>query len=367
LGKKIAFICSSLECGGAEKCLSLLANELCARNFNVSVTTLYRNAGPPFFSLHEEIEFFPVGLFGRQKGRINNLLFNLIGLAKLRSHIKMISPDIIVSFLDWVNILTVLSTIGTRIPVVISERADPRHGEVDPLLSLLRRAIYLQSALIHVQTRALADYFCSFIARDKIKVIPNPVQIPQDQTASLSSRTILAIGRLTYQKGFDCLIKAFAALHVSFPDWRLVIAGEGPERRNLESLIRAHNLSDSTKLKGEVKQPSQLYRDAGIFVLSSRFEGFPNVLCEAMSFGLPCISTNCPSGPAEIITHEKDGLLIETDNISALAAALQRLITNEEERKQLGVQARNSIARFQIGRIVDQWQDLFTELKPASN
>jgi len=193
-------------------------------------------------------------------------------------------------------------------------------------------------------------------------VIPNPVAPSpshgQDENAHLSAKSIVAVGRLHQQKGFDVLIEAFSKCVRKHPGWRLVIFGEGPEREMLESLVSRLGLEGKVSLPGRVRNPERVIGAAEIFVLSSRYEGFPNALLEAMTCGLPVIATDCHSGPAEIIRDGEDGLLVPVEDSGTISGVLIRLMDDPDERNRLGGNARTSVERFSLPNVMEKWEDL---------
>jgi glycosyltransferase involved in cell wall biosynthesis len=208
------------------------------------------------------------------------------------------------------------------------------------------------------------------MAAPRRHVIYNPVITPSDATdirdsggrAATLSRgpTIVAMGRLNYQKGFDLLIEAFARVAPRHPDWNLLILGEGEQREALERQTRALRLEGRISLPGFVQDPHKVLAQSEIFVLSSRWEGFALALAEAMAAGLPVISFDCPSGPSEYIDHGESGILVQPENPSALANALEGLVSDPETRHHLATRAQQNVARFQPAKILDQWEALLT-------
>jgi glycosyltransferase involved in cell wall biosynthesis len=175
------------------------------------------------------------------------------------------------------------------------------------------------------------------------------------------------MGRLVKQKGFDFLLQAFARCKDIHPEWSLVILGEGEERNDLESMREALGLEGRVEFRGRVKEPATILRQADLFVMSSRFEGFPLALIEAMACGLPVISTDCPTGPSEIIRNEIDGLLITPNNVEVLANAMDRLMANQSERNILGARAVGVVERFGVEQVMNMWDHLIDEVSKVQS
>ena len=174
------------------------------------------------------------------------------------------------------------------------------------------------------------------------------------------------MGRLTEQKGFDRLLRAYATIAASHPQWRLRIIGDGPLRNDLEELTRELGISAIVEFTGMVKQPDRLLRHADMFVMASRFEGFPYAALEAMANGLPVVYSDCPSGPREIVRHGIDGMLAPDGDETALASAMEKLMNDSALRAQMARAAVKVLDRFGLARTIDQWETLFDEIRPTA-
>lgn len=191
-----------------------------------------------------------------------------------------------------------------------------------------------------------------------VTVIHNPLSFLPEKLSDCTNKQVIAVGRYMPQKGFDMLIDTWKIVSNRHPDWILRIYGDGM-REELQSQINALGIASTCILEHSVPNIAEKYSESSIFVLSSRFEGMPMVLGEAMICGVPPVSFTCPCGPRDIIDDGKDGLLVENGNIKQLAEKINYLIENEEIRKQMGKQARKNIERFQIDKIAQQWKELF--------
>jgi glycosyltransferase involved in cell wall biosynthesis len=362
---RLTLVISSLYSGGAERVMSVMANYWAAKGWNVTLLTLDDGLEPPFYDLDSKIRFIPLGIAGDSPNLIVGLWNNLKRVYVLRRAIYNSQPKVVLSFLDKTNVLTLLAARMLGVPVVVSERIDPEMYSIGNAWNKLRRWTYPIAERVVVQTERARAYFPRKVQTD-IKIIPNPiVSLPQEKTSSNKLPTkssIIAIGRFDRQKGFDLLLQAFARLKDQHPKWNLTILGEGPLRAELESLRHELGLTDRVHLPGLVQNPYELLNQANLFVLSSRFEGFPNSLCEAMASGLPVIATDCPSGPREIIRDGVDGLLIPPEDVEALAKAMDRLMSDEPERKRLASRAVEITERFGLEKVMGMWEELVKAL-----
>lgn len=364
---RITFVIPSLTPGGAERVITTMANYWSNRGWNVTLLTFDDGGAPPFYELDPRVVHHSLGIAAASANAIAALLNNFSRLSRLRQAIRASRPEAVISFMDRTNVVTLLATWGMGLPVVVSERNDPAQSKIGRVWSGLRFFTYHLASRLVVQTERAGAFFPPSI-RHRSMVIPNPVVRPELGATSLyrlKQPAIVAMGRLVEQKGFDLLIGAFARLKERHPTWSLTIIGEGPLRPSLELLAASHGIQDRVAFPGRIKDPQAVLAQADIFVLSSRFEGFPNALCEAMACGLPVISTDCPSGPCEIIRDTYDGLLVQPNDETALATAMDRLMSDTSFRERLSKRAVEVTQRFGIERVMDSWEHLLATVVRA--
>ncbi len=363
---RLLLVISTLQAGGAERVLSTMANFWTRKNWMISIVTFDDASNHPFYALDSRIRIFPLSLLRHSSNFLSGVGHNWGRVKKLRRTILENDPDAIISFIDKTNVLVLLATLGLPIPVVVSERTDPRQYSFGRMWNSLRLLAYRKAKYVVVQTQRAKEYF-PVTLRSKIVVIPNPVTPMSDvQVSSQSSFQrpfVTTIGRLVEEKGIDLLLYAFARLADRFPHWSLHVFGEGPLRSSLEVLREKLGLSACIQFHGLIRNPHEVLVQADLFVLPSRAEGFPNAMLQAMACGLPVIATDCSSGPREIIHHGEDGLLVPTENEEQLSTAMQRLMDNEEDRRRLGNNARKVSQRYSLERIMSLWEDILGKSK----
>lgn len=366
---KIVLILNILnKLGGAERSFINLANSLSKNhNLEIHIISFEKNCATSFYPLNSNILWTKID---DASSNINSSFFRRLHLRfikrsfLLKKVLQKIAPEIVISFINFTNIYSTLVCKSLNIPIIISERNNPLKKRMPWRWELIRNIIYPFANAIVIQTKKASLCYSKRI-QTICEIIPNIVLEPDsyaEAKINIPSPYIASLGRLRYVKGFDILIKAFAKISNDNPDWKLIIIGEGIERINLENLIKQLNMENKIFLPGLDKKPHNIISKSDIFVLSSRWEGFPNSLAEAMALGASVISTNCNFGPQEIITHEVDGILIENENIDQLSDALKKLIDSEKLRTELGLNAEKILEKFGEKHIVNLWQELINKV-----
>ena len=360
---RITVVISSLACGGAERTALAIVNHWAERGYKITLLTFEEIGIPPFYEVNQSIKLLPLGLAKNSHNLSQRIWNNLRRLITLRVAIQKSTPDFVLSFLNRTNIRTLLSLIGTGVPVVISEQTDPVHGNLARNWQWLRNRIYPLASRVVTHTEQAAQYLTNLLGCEVV-VIPNPVtpfEIKQQVTSNMAS-VIVAVGALEREKGFDLLLRSLAQITAKHPNTILRILGEGTQRTYLESLRAELGLNNQVYLPGRVKNIFSELSKADLFVMPSRIEGFGNALCEAMACGLPVIATDC-MGPREIVRNGIDGLLVPVGDVKALANTISDLLENKQQREHLSMQAREIMKRVSLTEVMKHWDNLLAELK----
>lgn len=361
---RVAIVLPSLDGGGAERIASALAKYWVRAGRDVSVVTVW-SRDVDVYELPPAVRRVALDRGGESRHLLQGLVQATGRAVALRRALLHLQPDAVVSFLVSANVLSLVATLGTGVPVFTCERSDPRHEPLGAPWVALRRLLYPRAAGVVVQTESVAAWARGFCAR--VHVIPNFVERPPrfaTPGADRGAKRLIAVGRLGPEKGFDRLIEAFAAVAASHPDWSLTILGEGFQRPRLEAMVAALQLEHRVSMPGRVADPMPHLAAAHAFALPSRYEGFPNAMLEAMACGLPVVAFDCPSGPAEIVAHERNGLLVEAGDVPRLAAALDRVMGSPGERMRLGDNAREIAVALAPERILERWSALLQGVRP---
>jgi glycosyltransferase involved in cell wall biosynthesis len=365
---RLALLVPSLSGGGAERAAILLASGFLKKNYQVSLVTI-AGTERDFYKVPDGVHRLALNIAGNSPTPFHALWNNLYRLWVLRQTIRALQPDAVISFLVETNILTLLALIQTNYPVLVSEQNNPGSGPKN-VWKKLRHWIYPLANKVVSVSEGVDNYFDNWLPKTQRAVIFNPLQPISEEPGTFdlpkgadpNKKWAIAMGRLVYQKNFELLLSAFHKIIDRYPDWQLLIFGEGEMRTELENLRDQFGLGDRVLLPGLTNNPIAVLKTAQLFILSSRWEGLPAVLFEALACGLPVIATDCPSGPREIIRDGVDGLLVPNEDLSALIAVMERLMSDEEERKRLAARGPEVAERFSLDKIVGMWEVVLKEV-----
>ena len=364
--KRILFLVSSMQGGGAERVAALLCNAWAETGHEVALMPTFVGRGECVYPLDARVRLEFLADHVRTTNK--TVWTSLWRFWALRKAIRDFSPDVVVSFLTHVNVVAIIAAMGMDVPVIVSERSYPPLLPLNWFWSLMRRLTYSMASCVVVQTGIVREWIEKYCPGSRVKVIPNPVAWPLSLDKPIvepqawvaqDRKLLLSVGRLGPEKGFDLLLDALASVVKDFPDWDLVILGEGPEREALEAKRVALGLAGRVFMPGRAGNVGAWYERADLYVMTSRYEGFPNTLLEAMAYGLPVVSFDCEAGPRDIIRHEVNGLLVAPGKgDEGLAAALRCLMRNDALLSRMGEAACEVRERFSMETVKEFWAEV---------
>lgn len=367
-------IAGTLHSGGMERVLANKSNYLVRHGFEVVIVTTDQYGEPPYFPLDKRIRSIDLGInYEENNGKsfFNKLLHypfkQYRHKKRLESVLQAERPDVTVSmFCNDAGFIPRMKDGSKKIlEIHFSKFKRLQYGRK----GLWRLADVWRSKQDE-KTVARFDKFVVLTKEDEsywgnlhnITVIPNALTFTTSRQALLENKKVVAIGRCTYQKGFERLIEAWRMIAWQFPDWKLDIVGDGEARESLLRQIQTYGLGQQITLVHPTQNIEKIYLDASLLVLSSRYEGLPMVLLEAQSFGLPIVSFRCKCGPADIVTDGENGFLVEEGNIQELAKQMAVVMDNDVLRKQMGAKAKKASLRYREDVVMQQWMTLFRSL-----
>ncbi len=358
MNKNIAFFISSISQGaGTERITSLVSNELVNSGYSVSIISIW-NGKNPFFTLDERIKC--ISLLKSGKG----ISFHFLKIiSKLSAIIKCYNIDILIN----VDVILALFTIPIKVWKSNLKIISWEHFNYKTNLGVRRRDWG------RILSKRYADAIVTLTNQDKnfynenltreipIWNIPNFIESEQIQVADIRKKNIIAVGRLTYQKGFDILLEIWKEVisQISDDNWKLRIVGNGEDKILLINQTKRLGITDRVEFIGAKKDVSNFYNNSSIYVMTSRFEGLPMVLIEALYHGLPIISFDCTTGPADVIESEVNGYLIPPKDKQAFVDRLVYLINHEELRLSMQSASLEKVKNFSNNSVMKKWKELF--------
>lgn len=349
--KKICFLSGDItRSGGTEKVACQIMNGLVTR-YNISVISLTHSNEKMFYSLNSEIK--RVALFQSNPNGIKQY-FSIVN--RIRKYLKNNKIDLLIDIDTILDMFSVVAVHGTRTKLVAWEHFNFLETMENKLRVPIRKHMTKYADCVVTLTKedqkTYSDYFCEKL---RVEQIYNPVEIIETKGEyDLNSKTIISVGRLARQKGFDYLLQVAEIVFKKHPDWGWIILGEGDERETLEKTIEEKNLHQ-VKLIGSVNNVDEYLRKSSMFVMTSRYEGFPLVLIEAKANKLPVVSFTCKTGPAELVQDSVNGYLINCYDIESMADRICELIENPEKRELFSSQSQDMLSVLEYQSIIGQW------------
>lgn len=346
---KITFVTATLTSGGSERVMSLLANELSARGHSVSIILLKEPL--IFYSIDKNVKLY----FAENYSKIT-----LKKIYWLRTLIKKEKPDVVIPFMTGVYCTTIASLLGVNIPIISSERIDPRYSS--RLRSVLRWALLRFTTHLVVQTQDIKNFYSKSIQK-KTSIIPNPVSeaVFNVDTNIKKQKQIISVGRLYEQKNQKLMIDAFGDIASKHADYKLVIYGEGPLRQELTDYIISKNLTNRVLLPGRSESVITELLKSEIFCLSSDYEGMSNALLEALCVGLPIVTTRV-SGVDDLLIDKENALITEVKDRVTFARSLDILISNDQLREKFAINNKKQATQYKLCNIVNKWEELINSI-----
>lgn len=343
--------------GGTERVGLMLANGLSEAGYEIVLASI-SYGDKPFFAINKDIKV--ISLFnslGRTLYRTPKIVY------KIRKLLKQERIDTLIVVETMSVLFTLPAILGLPVNHICWEHFNFNSdlGKKGRVIARQLAARYCDS-VVTLTERDKAYWLKGTRHRSQIIAIANPCPFTiQNYIKENNTKIVLAVGRLTYQKGFDLLLEAWILVSKAMPDWILKIVGEGEDRAKLSEFIEINKLKDSVELVGNTDNVSEYYKQAELFCLSSRFEGFPMVLLETLAFGLPVVSFDCDTGPAEVL-QDTGSVLVAMNDVQNLALSLIDLMSNEEQREIIRSRSKEKAEVYQPENIISEWVNLIESL-----
>lgn len=363
--KNIVIITPSLAFGGAERVATILASELC-RFYEIYLIVFYKSEKE--YKVVDSVNVIYLSeTYCPSKNLYETIKNNIKNLIKINKIFNKYSIDLVISLTTNVNILSLILGILKNKKIIISERNNPNFYKHSIVRETIRNTLYPFCNLLVLQTERVRAYYSNFVALEKLEIIPNPLKVSVIHEGAKLPREniILTVGRLDNNKNQIMIIKAFAEIKIE--NWKLIIIGEGTLRDNLEIYVQKNDLSSKIIFLGGIMNVNYYYKISKVFVLASKSEGFPNVLLEAMSEGLACISTNCDYGPSELIDDGENGFLVVSESVHDLKNKLFELIVNQDLQNKFGENAKFSSKNYSSDIVVNKWRKTINKVLLEKN
>lgn len=358
---KVTFVTPGMSYGGAERVMAILGNEFTKRGIEVSFIVM-DDDGCLAYDLDNciNVTFMQTARFNKL-GNFSRLI------KKLSQLITIEKPDVIISFTNTTLTFAWIATLGANIPLIFSERNDP-YNNINGFKAKAFQWIALRkSKKVVFQTEQARDYYSNAI-KHKSEIILNPFNSENlPSRVAEPEKVIVSVGRLCKQKNQKLLIDAFNLIKNKYPEYRVLIYGDGPLKDTLAKQISEYGLDNRVILKGTTREILKEISKAELFVFSSDFEGLPNALIEAMIMGLPCVSTDCsPGGARALIDDGVNGLLVQRGDAEGMAKAMEKMLSDKMFSETCGNNAREIIKELDATTICDKWCEVIKKTNNVS-
>lgn len=358
----ISFTCNNLNSGGAERVICNIANKF-SEDGNIVNIICYKKLDNFYYELNKNVNIIEIDKKIKNRSSwIQRKLAGLLNLFKLKNAIR--GSDIVISFYSRQNCYSIFVAKLLNIPIICAER-DHFFLNDGKFNNFLRRVFYPYSnGFIH-QTEDARKYLrskCGIKCNDII--IPNPLWISDFPERRPVSGYVCAVGRLAQQKNYEGMIEAFRIVHERNPNASLHIFGDGPEKENLINRVKENSLEGTVFFEGLSKDIINIYAKSEVFIMFSHGEGYPNALMEALSMGVPSISSNCPiGGPSDMIDHGINGYLVENGDVFDLAEKIMFLLNSKDVRKKFSINAKEIRKTNEFKKVYSLWYEYINEVK----
>ncbi|WP_298119873.1 glycosyltransferase family 4 protein [Flavobacterium sp.] len=350
--------------GGLERVLSIKASYLVDKlGYEVTILGLNKGCSNLFYEFSNQIKFEEIEVSGNPFSYIKKYI------SGIKDTIKKLNPDVVIVCDDGLKAFSLPTILGKAKPIIY-ERHVSKNIEIGKDFNVFKLIIAKTKMKI---MEVLGSTFTKFIVLTKentkewnlknLQIISNPLSFYPNESATLQNKKVIAVGKQSYQKGYDRLLVSWQTVIAKNPNWKLEIYGKKDSTQGLENLAKELNIASSVTFFEPEKNILPKYLDSSIYVMSSRFEGFGMVLIEAMACGIPCVSFDCPFGPSDIIQNDVDGFLVDNNNTDELTNRLNQLIEDENLRLKMGANAKENVKRFLPETIMSQWDNLFKTYK----
>ncbi len=356
---RIAIVISSLQQGGTENVALRLAKGWREQGHQMTITTFFP-AESDFYKLPEAVirhDLSPRLTCGTAITRVCRRV------QRLREHLLSLQPDVVVAFGDITSVTCIAAMMGTSIPVIATERNDPREIPINRAWSIARQLLYPYSAAIVVQTESVKQWACKQFPNSNVYSIGNPLPENEYPVASIDAKKIISTSRLVEHKQVNHLITAFSKAAQIVPDWTLDIVGDGPEHKPLLRQCEDLGIQSTVTFHGRTTDVFGVLKSCSVFAMSSQYEGFPNSLLEAMAVGLCPVCTDCRSGPSEIMKNGLCGELVPVGDIEAMTAGLVKVMSSTDLRRKYSDQSLHVRYTYSMSSVLSQWNSVFNDIK----